>query len=421
MEPPLSDRQRLRSALRPPERQPFIPERYPGGTRASSPGKHRLPDDALSQRLQANRALLAAATPHLQWVSALLADVRHVVSLTDADGILVRSMGNWPEQEALGLLPGYDWSEDAEDASAAGTALVRDQPVALAIDRPARSRACAAVPIHGTDGQVIGAIEISTPTDQPDPGRLALAAQAAQATEQSLTASATIFQADSVRLLMLTAGFAAHELANPLAALKTMIDLLARAQLQGEAADMIAAAERNAGRLLEVVEELRILGGSYDRHLRRTDLQALLQRALKAAGLVGRVDIDSRLPPDRQMIDCNPALLCRALDNLLRNARDAVAKTGGTIGVRLLAAEDGVRIVVWDTGAGVPAERRHSLLQEPFSTKLGGGGLGLLLVRVIVEQVHGGRFSYYPNSPCGSRFEIRLPRSYQTSESLPAA
>lgn len=411
MEPPLSDRQRFRSALRPPERQPFIPERHSAGTGASPPGQHRLPDDALSHRLQANRALLAAATSHLQWVSALLTDVRHVVSLTDADGILVRSMGNWPEQEALGLLPGYDRSEAAVGASAAGTALVRDQPVALAIDRPARSRACAAVPIHGTGGQVIGAIEISTPADQPDPGRLALAAQAAQAIEQSLAASTCIFQAESVRLLMLTAGFAAHELVNPLAALKTMLDLLARAEPEGEAVGMIAAAERSAGRLLEVVEELRILGGSYERHLQQTELQGLLQRALKASGLAGQVEIDSRLPSARQTIDCNPTLLCRALDNLLRNARDAVAETGGTIGVRLQATKDAIRIVVWDTGAGIPAERRHSLLQEPFSTKLGGSGLGLLLVRVIVEQVHGGCLSYSPNSPRGSRFEIELPRS----------
>lgn len=413
MEPPLSHWQRFRSALRPPERQPFTPERHFTGTEtSSSSGQRRLPDDVLSQRLQASRALLAAATPHLQWVSALLADVRHIVSLTDADGILVRSIGNWSERELLGLLPGFDWSEAAVGASAAGTALLRDQPVALAIDRPARSRACAAVPIHGSTGQVIGAIEISTPTDQPDPGRLALAAQAAQAIEQSLLASTCIVQAESVRLLMLTAGFAAHELVNPLAALKTMLDLLSRAPLEGEAASMVAAAERNAGRLLEVVEELRILGGSYGQHrLRPTDLQALLQRALKAAGLAGRVDIDSTLPPGAQMINCNPALLCRALDNLLRNARDAVAETGGAIGVQLQAANGAIRIVVWDTGVGIPSERRHSLLQEPFSTKLGGSGIGLLLVRAIVEQVHGGHFSYTPNSPCGSRFKIELPHS----------
>lgn len=407
MEPPLFNRRRGHAALRPPMRQPFIPERFPAGDSAPPSGRHRLPDDVLSQRLQASSVLLAAANPHLQWVSTLLADVRHIVSLTDADGILVRSAGNWPEREALGLLPGYDWSADAADTSAAGTALVRDRPVALAVDRPARSRACAAAPIHGTDGQVIGAIEISTPTDQPDPGRLALAGQAAQAIEQSLAATAMNWQAESIRLLQLMAGSTAHELANPLAALKTMIDLLARARLQGEPADMIAAAKRHAASLQEVVEALRVLGGSHDRQLRRTDLLTLQQRAIAAAGLAGRVEIDSRLSPAQQMIDCNPALLCRALDNLLRQARENATRAGGAIAVRLQPLDDGIRILIWVADAGAPPERRHGLRQEPFSTMLDDSELSLLLVRAIVEQVHGGRFS---GSPTGSRFEITLPR-----------
>src|SRR5690606_13997625 len=143
------------------------------------------------------------------------------------------------------------------------------------------------------------------------------------------------WQAESIRLLQLMAGSTAHELANPLAALKTMIDLLARARLQGEPADMIAAAKRHAASLQEVVEALRVLGGSHDRQLRRTDLLTLQQRAIAAAGLAGRVEIDSRLSPAQQMIDCNPALLCRALDNLLRQARENATRAGGAIAVRL--------------------------------------------------------------------------------------
>jgi two-component system nitrogen regulation sensor histidine kinase NtrY len=67
-----------------------------------------------------------------------------------------------------------------------------------------------------------------------------------------------------------------------------------------------------------------------------------------------------------------------------------------------------VRIVVSDTGPGIPLEDRDKLFLPHFSTKVTGMGLGLPIVSEIVTE-HGGTVSVEDNAPRGSRFVIELP------------
>src|SRR5262249_9816081 len=96
----------------------------------------------------------------------------------------------------------------------------------------------------------------------------------------------------------------------------------------------------------------------------------------------------------------------RALDNLLLNALQHVPEGGR---VHMTAALDGerLRLTVSDDGPGVPEEVRAHLF-EPFVTTRGGGaGLGLAIVREIVE-AHGGAVRLVP-SASGAVFEMELP------------
>lgn len=418
MEPPLADWTSYLDSVHPPGLRPPIlasgqrPPQTNLDREQGNSGLRRVSQEDLSHRLRSSGVLLSAANPHLEWISALLADVPHVVSLVDADGIVLKSLGTPDDLRSLGLAPGYDWSEAAMGTNGAGTALVTNQPVAVVRrdddNPPFHDCTCTAAPIHAPDGRVIGALDISMPADHAGPERLLLAAHSALVIDQAIYASAQIEQAESLRLLALLSSFTAHELVNPLSALKTILELLAQKRLKGEPAKMVSAACGNAERLLQVVEELRILGGSHDRRMQRIELGSLVRDAVDRAACAARVEIESTLATDENWIDCNPSLLSRALYNLLDNAHHAAGEDG-RIGIRIEATTDAKRLTVWDTGLGVSHTAVPKLFHESFTTKPGGSGLGLLLTRVIVEQVHGGRLKYLQNQPHGARFTIELP------------
>lgn len=405
MEQSQLDWKRFRAAIRLPDRHhaPKAPDRAATADAVSPASSCHPATDCLQQRLQANAALLKAAGSHLEWLSALLGEQRHAIALADADGVLLTVIGNWPEAQSLGLAADQIWSQDNTGESAIGAALARAEPVLAAC----QTRACATAPIRLAGGKTVGAIEISAPVAALDASLLLLAAHTAQIIGQALDTATRLAQAESLKLLALLSSFTAHELVAPLAATKTLLDLISLDQLPPKSASMVAAACSNTERLLQVVMELRILGGSHDRCFRTTHLPRLVEQAIAQAGLA-TVELDNALSARSTYIACNPGLLNRALLNLLRNAQDAVADSG-RVGVRLEEADAWVRIVVWDTGPGIPPQHRHSLFEESFTTKPGGSGLGLLLVRAIVERVHEGRLRFEPNRPRGCRFQLWLP------------
>jgi signal transduction histidine kinase len=101
----------------------------------------------------------------------------------------------------------------------------------------------------------------------------------------------------------------------------------------------------------------------------------------------------------------------QALINLVVNAMDAVASaTENEREVRIVthARAGGAEIVVADYGPGIPPDRAARLFDSIFTTKKEGMGLGLSIVRTIVE-MHGGRISYEPNVPHGAVFRVWLP------------
>lgn len=370
----------------------------------------RLSPTELHQRQQANSALLDAAESHLAWISALLSPSTHTVSLADQDGVLLRVEGNWAQADALGLRPGCIWPGRAASHSSIAAAIAARQP-ASSIHNPSTSdipRSSAAAPIRTPAGRIVGVLEISMPSDETDPQRLPLATYAAVIIEQALATAEQIAQAQSLNLLTSLSSFTAHELASPLTAIRTMLDLLSRRQLPEEVLPLLVAARCNTERLLQTVSELRILGGSHERGLQATHLPDLIHQILTSTDLSRVVELDNQLPARAETIPCNPDLLTRALASLVRNAREAVSDSG-RIGIQLLKSRTDIRIIVWDTGPGIPASRWPMLFKEPFSTKSGGSGLNLILAKTIVEQVHEGRLSFQPHSPSGSRFVLELP------------
>ena len=103
--------------------------------------------------------------------------------------------------------------------------------------------------------------------------------------------------------------------------------------------------------------------------------------------------------------------LQQVIINLVQNALDAVGglpEGRGEVQVETRASTNGAEIAITDAGPGVAPENAEQVFQEPFTTKKDGMGLGLAIVRTIVD-MHRGRVSFEPNRPRGAVFRVWLP------------
>src|ERR1051326_3995264 len=161
------------------ELPPAIPERpyiLESWKRCSDRGVGQAPDNNISLRkvepsefkvrLDGNQDLVDTAGPLLVGFSAALGTLRHVVYLTDRDGIVLFSVGDRDSMLVYGLIPGFDWSERTRGTNGAGTAIATNRPVAVIgpdhYQLPFRDATCLAAPIHSPKGELIGAVDLST-------------------------------------------------------------------------------------------------------------------------------------------------------------------------------------------------------------------------------------------------------------------
>jgi signal transduction histidine kinase len=121
-------------------------------------------------------------------------------------------------------------------------------------------------------------------------------------------------------------------------------------------------------------------------------------------------DFSRNLPP----AEVDAAQIKRVLANLIRNALEACLSKRDSarcqVRLTLQAAGEKVRLEVADTGPGIPAEIRDKIFDPFFSTKPGGHGLGLALVRQIISN-HGGAIAFASAMGQGAKFCIELPIS----------
>ncbi|WP_280192764.1 sensor histidine kinase [Delftia sp. PS-11] len=216
----------------------------------------------------------------------------------------------------------------------------------------------------------------------------------------------------------LSAGLA-HEIRNPLATMRMKAETALAAPEQVRQARITGALEAvltQTARLEALVSSLLALTQPLRVEPEALDPLALLQERrlahLEMAQAQG-TELQAVLPPaepapgQRWMVMLDHAQVCRALDNLLLNAL-AHTPRGGCVQLGCERTGTGwLRLWVADDGAGIPAEMRDTLF-EPFTTaRPGGTGLGLALVREIV-QAHGGRVALARTSH-GTRIEMDFP------------
>jgi two-component system, NtrC family, sensor histidine kinase AtoS len=118
-----------------------------------------------------------------------------------------------------------------------------------------------------------------------------------------------------------------------------------------------------------------------------------------------RVNVQrSETPP----VTADPSRLSQVLVNLALNAKDAMAKTGGTLTVGTFVEGDYVHFHVTDSGEGIAAENLDRIFEPLFTTKKKGSGLGLSVVHQIVN-AHGGHISVDSEVGKGTTFDVAIP------------
>ena len=215
-------------------------------------------------------------------------------------------------------------------------------------------------------------------------------------------------------------GVLSHELRNPLTPIRNSLYILERATPGGEQARRAhAVIDRQVSHLTRLVDDLldvtRISRGKVRLQRTRLDLVDVVRRTVEDhRTLLEDHEVTVTLPDDAVWIDGDPARLAQVVGNLLSNAAKFTPEDG-KVSVSLTQAGDRAVLEVADTGLGIDPETLKRLF-EPFAQadrsldrSRGGLGLGLALVKGMVE-LHGGEVSAHSDGPGrGARFTVKLP------------
>ncbi len=218
----------------------------------------------------------------------------------------------------------------------------------------------------------------------------------------------------------------AHELRNPMAPLSNGLALMAQEPNQSETIEAVRVVmTRQVRHLTRLVDDLldvsRISRGKLELQLEDADLRTMIQHAIDSLDAHlhehgQKVLLDG---PDEQLVlSVDPVRLTQVFVNLLNNA-SRYSKDGQDIRVSWGAREGGVYVTVTDEGRGISKDAQSRIFEMFVQEREGGRGLGLglTLVRELVE-MHGGTVSVKSAGPGkGSTFTVELPLSSTTESS----
>jgi signal transduction histidine kinase len=210
----------------------------------------------------------------------------------------------------------------------------------------------------------------------------------------------------------------AHEIRNPLGAIKGAAQCLDPRRLPGEDGEFLEVIVEEVNRLNGVVSAFLDYARPLKQNFGPTDVNEVVTRTIRL--------IQNEIPPNIELklelreglarVEGDAEQLKQVLINLVQNALEAIGQANGQIAIRTLPPDrfgefrgsDAVELHVADTGGGIPGDQQLNIFVPFFTTKQKGTGLGLAICQRIVKN-HGGSISVQSRVAEGATFIIRLP------------
>src|SRR6185369_13995894 len=275
-------------------------------------------------------------------------------------------------------------------------------------------------PIRDKQGTIIGASKIARDVTERKVAEEALR-----------SAMAALKEADRRKDEFLA--LLAHELRNPLAPLRNGLQVM---RLAPDNADLVARSrdmmDRQLSHMVRLIDDLLDISriGTHKMELRRS--RVLLADVISSAVETARPGLEAAgqemtvsMPPEPVYLDADLTRMAQVLGNLLNNSAKYTER-GGNIWLTAEREGDHVRVSVRDTGIGIPTSALQTIfdlfsqVDRPIERSAGGLGIGLALVKGLVE-MHGGTVeATSPGQGQGGTFTVRLPVLKERTEPLAA-
>ena len=179
----------------------------------------------------------------------------------------------------------------------------------------------------------------------------------------------------------------AHQIGTPLSSLIGWLEIM---KVDNVDETTIAEIEKDITRLQTITDRFSKIGS--EPILERKNIIEETEQSFDylKSRFSSQVQFSFKAPSNPIMVSLNPALHSWTIENLVKNAIDAM-KGRGSLAVVIEEEDDIVKILVTDTGKGIPKSEFRKIFEPGFTTKKRGWGLGLSLTKRIVEEYHKGK------------------------------
>ncbi len=186
-------------------------------------------------------------------------------------------------------------------------------------------------------------------------------------------------------------GSVAHDIRNPLGAITNSIfflHLITNEETDDKIREHLSIMEHEINRANGIINDLLDFSRDNVPNFVQGNLNLSLEQLVPGFDFAKEVKIDLQLDEDLPLIAFDSSQLQRVVSNLLINASQAMPD-GGTLQIRTSHDEESVRIIISDTGHGISKENMGKIFDPLFTTKASGVGLGLSIVKDLIERHHG--------------------------------
>ena len=204
-----------------------------------------------------------------------------------------------------------------------------------------------------------------------------------------------------------------HDIRNPLQALtgevyliRTDLDSITDPEAKQQIVESLDSVDEDISYINKIVADLQDYSRKLTPETKQINLNQQLCELLKTINLPKKIHLTLNIPPETKLA-ADPTFLQRILTNLVNNAVQAMPE-GGDLTIEGAQEDNTTAITITDTGVGIPPEVQTKIFTPMFTTKAKGQGLGLAVVKRLIE-AQGGTISFQSQPGKGTTFTVRLP------------